>query len=106
MWINPRSLPVDEAREDLAVADLPVFLAAVISRGGQLTADPVRDPAADRDGRFSWDLPMGDGRVVRPLLPGAGLMRVRDDLTRRPPAFARCCRKAAGHPRRSGTRWC
>ncbi|MFI7598283.1 hypothetical protein [Actinoplanes sp. NPDC049681] len=79
--INSGTLPIDDAREDLATANVDVFLAAVRDRGGVLAGDPGRDPAADRDGRFGWDLSMADGSVVRLLMPGVELIRVRDDLT-------------------------
>jgi len=91
--INPGTLPVAEAREDLAAANLAVFLAAVRDRAAELdevpiryrvaglAGDAVRDPAADRDGRFGWDLPYSDGRIVRLLMPGAELGLVRDDRT-------------------------
>jgi hypothetical protein len=79
--INPGTRPIEGAREDLAAANLEVFLKAVREHGGQLAGDPVRDPAADRDGRFGWDLPQADGSVTRLLMPGVELMRVRDDIT-------------------------
>lgn len=85
--INPGSLPVDDAREDLAQANVDVLIAAARERGAELASDPVRDPAADRDGRFGWDLPMADGTVVRLLMPGAELMRVRDDITAQAPVL-------------------
>ncbi len=85
--INPGTLPVEDAREELAAANLEIFLAAVVERGGQLAGEPVRDPAADRDGRYGWDLAMPDGTVVRLLMPGAELMRVRDDLSARAPCL-------------------
>ena len=69
--INPGTLPVDDAREDLAAANLAVFLTAVGERGGQLAGEPVRDPAADRDGRFGWDLPRPDGIEVGPIRASA-----------------------------------
>jgi hypothetical protein len=87
MMINPGSLPVDGAREELAAANLDVFLAAARDRGAQFAGDPVRDPAADRDGRYGWDLPMVDGSMVRLLMPGAELIRVRDDLTAQAPVL-------------------
>ena len=90
--INPGTAPVDDAREDLAVTNLEVFLAEVrqrapqmgggpVVRHAELAGDPVRDPAADRDGRFGWDLPMSDGRSIRLLMPGAALPLLRDDVT-------------------------
>jgi hypothetical protein len=85
--INPGSLPLDGAREDLAAANLDAFLAAARERGAELAGDPVRDPAADRDGRYGWDLPMADEAVVRLLIPGVELMRVRDDLTSSAPTL-------------------
>jgi hypothetical protein len=88
--INPGSLPIDGAREDLAAANLGVFLAAARERGAELAGDPVRDPAADRDGRYGWDLPMADGSVVRLLMPGVELTRVRDDLTASAPTLGVC----------------
>ncbi|GAA0579988.1 hypothetical protein GCM10010172_76200 [Paractinoplanes ferrugineus] len=96
--INPGTEPVD-GREDLATANLATFLDAVRGRAAEmdqvpiryrvaaLTGDPRRDPAADRDGRFGWDLPFDDGRVVRLLMPGVELPRLRDDLTARAPCL-------------------
>ena len=90
--INPGTQPVD-GREELAEANLAAFLAAVRAeaavlesvairhRVARLDGDPVRDRAADRDGRFGWDLPYSDGRVVRLLVPGVELTLLRDDLT-------------------------
>ncbi len=85
--INPGSAPVDDAREDLAAANMDVFLAAARERGAELADDPVRDPAADRDGRFGWDLPMADGSIVRVLMPGVELIRIRDDITAAAPVL-------------------
>ncbi|ROP21230.1 DUF4158 domain-containing protein [Couchioplanes caeruleus] len=68
--INPGTVPIDDAREDLAVSALDVFLTAVQARAAELenaplkrriaglTGEAKRDPAADRDGRF--------GTSVRP----------------------------------------
>ncbi len=85
--INPGTLPVDDAHEELAAANLETFLAAVAERGGQLAGEPVRNRAADRDGRYAWDLPMPGEAVVRLLMPGAELARVRDDLSARAPCL-------------------
>lgn len=85
--INPGTQPIADAREDLAAANLDAFLAAVAARGTELAGAPVRDPAADRDGRFGWDLPLTDGSIVRLLMPGVDLMRVRDDLTAQSPCL-------------------
>jgi hypothetical protein len=79
--INPGTVAVDDADEQLAEQNLDVFLTAARDRGAPLAGDPVRDPSADRDGRFGWDLPMAGGSVTRLLMPGVELMRVRDDLT-------------------------
>jgi hypothetical protein len=87
MMINPGAVPVDDADEQLAEQNLGVFLAAARERGAQLGGDPVRDPAADRDGRFGWDLPVVGGSVTRLLMPGVELMRVRDDLTSNAPCL-------------------
>jgi hypothetical protein len=85
--INPGTQPIENAREDLAVANLAVFLDAVRERGGQLDGEAVRDPAADRDGRFGWNLPMTGERVTRLLMPGVELARVRDDITAQAPCL-------------------
>ncbi|MEV8508355.1 hypothetical protein AB0368_26535 [Actinoplanes sp. NPDC051475] len=69
------------------MTNLAVFLKAVGKRGGELAGDPIRDPAADRDGRFGWDLPRPDGSITRLLMPGVELMRVRDDLTAHAPCL-------------------
>ncbi|WP_249999286.1 hypothetical protein [Actinoplanes sp. M2I2] len=97
--INPGTAPIEDARPDLAEANLDAFLTAVRRRAAELdetpirhrvahlAGDPVRDPRADRDGRFGWDLPMSDGRAVRLLLPGAELTRLRDDITAESPCL-------------------
>ncbi len=97
--INPGTAPIADAREDLATAGLEAFLAAVQARAGeldqvpirrritQLTGEAVRDPAADRDGRYGWDLPIADGRVTRLLIPGVDLPQMRDDITAQAPCL-------------------
>jgi hypothetical protein len=96
--INPGTAPVEGADEQAAAANLAVFLDAVRARvagmGGppavrvsDLTGEPVRDPAADRDGRFGWDLPFSDGTLLRLLMPGADVSRLRDDLTAEAPCL-------------------
>jgi hypothetical protein len=96
--INPGTAPL-EGREELAEANLVAFIAAVEveaaelenvpirHRVARLSGDPIRDPAADRDGRFGWDLPYSDGRVVRLLMPGVELTLLRDDLTAASPCL-------------------
>ncbi|WP_130510952.1 hypothetical protein [Krasilnikovia cinnamomea] len=81
--INPETAPLDDTREDLAAANVEVLLAAARDRGKAL-GEPVRDPAADRDG---WDVPAADGSVVRLLMPGVELTRLRDDITAQPPCL-------------------
>ncbi len=96
--INPGTAALDDAREDVATANLEAFLAAVrqradrmgggpVVRTADLTGEAVRDPAADRDGRYGWDLPVSDGHVLRLLMPGADLTRVRDDITAEAPCL-------------------
>ncbi|MEV4703053.1 hypothetical protein [Actinoplanes sp. NPDC049316] len=96
--INPGTAPVEDADEQTAAANLTVFLDAVRTRvagmGGppavrvsDLTGEPARDPAADRDGRFGWDLPFTDGSRLRLLLPGVDVARLRDDLTAQAPCL-------------------
>lgn len=97
--INPGTRPIEQASEDLAAAALNAFLAAVrdrIAATGEvpirtrvatIAGDPVRDPAADRDGRYGWDLPYTDGRIVRLLIPGVPLPAVRDDITASAPCL-------------------
>ncbi len=46
-----------------------------------LAGDPLRNPAADRDGRYGWDLPLTNGSTVHLLIPGVPLEQARDDLT-------------------------
>ena len=91
--INPGTAPIEAAREDLAATNLSVFLTAVREYSRELeqvpirqrvaapAGEPVRDPRADRDGRFGWDLPFSDGRTVRLLLPGVPLGLLRGDVT-------------------------
>lgn len=50
--INPGQQPVGDAREDLAAANLAVFLEAVLERGAALEGDPVRDPTAGSAGTY------------------------------------------------------
>jgi hypothetical protein len=95
--INPGTQPIAQASEDLAAAALQELLAAVrariadlgevpiLTRVAAIAGDPVRDPAADRDGRYGWDLPYSDGRVVRLLIPGVPLPQIRDDITAEAP---------------------
>ncbi|AGL14290.1 hypothetical protein [Actinoplanes sp. N902-109] len=96
--INPGTAPLDDAQPDVAAANLEVFLTAVRDRvpamGGdplvrtaELSGDPVRDPAADRDGRFGWDLPFSDGSLLRVLMPGVELSRLRDDISAQAPCL-------------------
>ncbi|WP_199512187.1 hypothetical protein [Nucisporomicrobium flavum] len=85
--INPGTLPIDDAREDLAAANLQAFLDEAHRRGADHVGTPERDHGADRDGRFGWNLPMGDGTVVRLLMPGVEVTRVRDDLTASAPCL-------------------
>ncbi|MEV4705483.1 hypothetical protein [Actinoplanes sp. NPDC049316] len=97
--INPGTAPVENASEELAVAALAVFLDEVGKRAAEMNAtplkrreaslagDPARDPGADRDGRFGWDLPLSDGRVVRLLMPGLRVELMRDDITAAAPCL-------------------
>lgn len=98
--INPGTAPLEQASEQLAVANLAAFLTAVAERAAfmdrevsirrrvaHLDGDPVRDPGADRDGRLGWDLPFSDGRIVRLLMPGVELAALRDDLTASAPCL-------------------
>lgn len=56
-------------------------------RVAELTGEPVRYREADRDGRFGWEVPMSDGRVVRLLTPGVELTKLRDDITAQAPCL-------------------
>ncbi|MGW4947261.1 hypothetical protein ACWEOZ_37400 [Actinoplanes sp. NPDC004185] len=56
-------------------------------RTAGISGDPVRDHAADRDGRFGWDIPFSDGRVLRVLMPGVELTRLHDDITAQAPCL-------------------
>lgn len=97
--INPGTQPIEQASEDLAIAALQELLAAVrtrtadvddvpvLTRVAAIAGDPVRDPAADRDGRYGWDLPYTDGRIVRLLIPGVPLSAMRDDITASAPCL-------------------
>jgi hypothetical protein len=96
--INPGTGPLDDTREDLAAGNLETFLDAVrdraavmgggpVTRTAELTGPPGRDPAADRDGRYGWDLPVSDGHLVRLLMPGVELTRLRDDITAAAPCL-------------------
>ncbi|MFI5933872.1 hypothetical protein [Actinoplanes sp. NPDC051494] len=97
--INPGTQPLDNSREDLATENLTAFLTAVSTRATHLeditirhrvasiSGEPVRDPGADCDGRFGWNLPLSDGRTVRLLMPGVELPRLRDDITAQAPCL-------------------
>ncbi|WP_250031285.1 hypothetical protein [Paractinoplanes maris] len=97
--INPGTAPIEDARPELAQANLEAFLDAARRRAAELDevpirqrvayldGEPVRDPSADRDGRFGWDLRMSDGRTVRLLMPGVELARLRDDITAEAPCL-------------------
>lgn len=63
------------------------FASAVRERGGQLADDPIRDGQADRDGRYGYLLPAANGAMVRILMPGAELGRVRDDRSAAAPCL-------------------
>ena len=97
--INVGTAPLEQADEELAAANLDAFLTAVTERAtlleqvpirrrvAHLDGTPVRDPGADRDGRFGWDLPLSDGRTVRLLMPGVSLTLLRDDITAQAPCL-------------------
>ena len=96
--INPGTGPLDDARADLAAENVHTFLAAVRQRAPQmgggpvvrtadLTGAPVRDPAADRDGRYGWTLHFSDGHQLRLLMPGADITGIRDDITAAAPCL-------------------
>ncbi|GAB1692606.1 hypothetical protein [Krasilnikovia sp. M28-CT-15] len=100
--INPGTAPLDDTREDLAAANVEVLLAAARDRGAAL-GEPVRNPAADRDGRYGWDVPAADGMVVRllmpgVLMPGVELIRLQADMSSRSPCLLLrgCGRRGAG----------
>lgn len=96
--INPGTSPLADTREDLAADNVHTFLAAVqqrvphtgggpVTRTAELAGEPVRDPAADRDGRYGWTLHFTDGRQMRLLMPGADIAEVRDDITATAPCL-------------------
>ncbi|KUL25216.1 hypothetical protein [Actinoplanes awajinensis] len=97
--INPGTQPIAQASEDLAAAALDAFLSAVrariaevgdlevLTRVAEIAGEAVRDGAADRDGRYGWDLPYTDGHVVRLLIPGVPLPQMRDDITAEAPCL-------------------
>jgi hypothetical protein len=85
--INPGTQPLTDTREDLAETNVAVFLTASAKRGAAFAGEPTRDPSADRDGRYGWDLPMADDTIVRLLMPGVELTRVRDDITAHAPCL-------------------
>jgi hypothetical protein len=88
--INPGTLPVADAREDLAATALEEFLAVAGERAAELEqvpiryretgidGAPVRVPDADRDGRFAWDVPFSNGQQVRLLIPGVELAALKN----------------------------
>jgi hypothetical protein len=61
--------------------------AGPVTRTAELTGPPARDPAADRDGRYGWNLAFTDGRQLRLLMPGVELTRLRDDITAAAPCL-------------------
>jgi hypothetical protein len=85
--INPGTLPVANAREDLAVSNIAVFVVAVRARGGQLAGAPARRAVADRDGRYGFLVTGANGASAQILMPGAPLSSVRDDLTATAPCI-------------------
>lgn len=96
--INPGTSPLTGTREDVAADNVHTFLAAVqqrvpqtgggpVTRTAELTGDPVRDPAADRDGRYGWTLHFTDGHQLRLLMPGTDITGVRDDITAAAPCL-------------------
>ncbi|MFC3386855.1 hypothetical protein ACFOHP_33600 [Couchioplanes caeruleus subsp. azureus] len=97
--INPGTQPIEDAQEEHAVAALKVFLGEVRVRAAEMeqaplkrreaeiSGEPTRDPAADRDGRYGWDLRLSDGRVVRLLMPGVRVEAMRDDITAAAPCL-------------------
>jgi hypothetical protein len=76
--INPGTLPVQDAKPEAAAAAIAVFVEEVVARGGWLDGVPVRDPSADREGRYGYLLPIAGGGAVLILMPGASIERLRD----------------------------
>ncbi len=96
--INPGTSPLTDSQENLAADNLAAFLTAVRQRAAQigagpvtrtadLTGEPVRDPAADRDGRYGWTLAFTDGHQLRMLMPGTDITGIRDDITAAAPCL-------------------
>lgn len=78
---------MDDGDAGIAAQNLDVFLGAARERGAVLAGEPVRDPAADRDGRFAWSIPLADNSVIRLLMPGVELARVRGTTADAPCLF-------------------
>ncbi len=96
--INPGTSPLADTGEDIAAANLHTFLAAVqqratqmgggpVTRTAHLTQEPVRDPAADRDGRYGWTMHFTDGHQLRLLMPDTDITGIRDDITAAAPCL-------------------
>ena len=75
--INPGSRPVEGATEEQAAHNLQAFVYEATERGLRLAGEPQRQPDADIDGRYAWDLPLEGGGHVRILMPGADLAQLR-----------------------------
>ncbi|MFC4066707.1 hypothetical protein [Actinoplanes subglobosus] len=97
--INPGTAPIEQASEDLAAIALEAFLAdvrvraaekadlTIMTRVAEPSGEPVRDPAADRDGRYGWNLHYTDNHIIRLLIPGVALPLIRDDITASAPCL-------------------
>lgn len=85
--INPGSRPVEGGTEQQAEGNLAAFIDAATERGLELADEPDRIPDADEGGRYGWNLPLTNGTVVRVLMPGVDLVRVRDDLSAEAPCL-------------------
>ncbi|WP_097328862.1 competence protein CoiA family protein [Paractinoplanes atraurantiacus] len=93
--IIPGMQAVEAGALELAAANMAVFVEAVRDRA-RIESDvrgytpevghPVRDAAADIDGRFGWVLPV-NGRDQVILMPGVELVRLRDTEVSAPCLF-------------------
>jgi hypothetical protein len=72
-FINPGTGPVDDATVDNAVASIKTFVADCGFNGGRI----VRKPERDSDGRFGFDICIGD-RHVEVDMPGCDPEVVRE----------------------------
>lgn len=74
--INPGSGPIEGTTEENARANMDAFAADLVLIDITTTAI-TRNPGADADGRYGYQLGLDDGRVIDVEMPGLPLDQVR-----------------------------